>query len=154
MKLRSFCKESFIYCSTFSKFSEKPTRLTHWDSNTYVCISGVSFLENFVHVINEWSLSYGLLFAVSLMLGYLQTISNRRITKELLLTLRVRIRSYSGPHFSCIFPHSDWIRRDTPNTNTFYAVFWKLNIICNKNSGYCETKSCKISFCTWIVKIK
>ena len=26
----------------------------------------------------------------------------------------VRIRSYSGPHFSRIFPHSDWIRRDTP----------------------------------------
>ena len=26
----------------------------------------------------------------------------------------VRIRSYSGPHFSSIFPHSDWIRRDTP----------------------------------------
>ena len=26
---------------------------------------------------------------------------------------RVRIRSYSGPHFSRIFLHSDWIRRDT-----------------------------------------
>ena len=25
----------------------------------------------------------------------------------------VRIRSYSGPHFSRIFPHADWIRRDT-----------------------------------------
>ena len=25
----------------------------------------------------------------------------------------VRIRSYSGPHFPPIFPHSDWIRRDT-----------------------------------------
>ena len=25
----------------------------------------------------------------------------------------VRIRSYSGLHFSRIFPHSDWIRRDT-----------------------------------------
>ena len=53
---------------------------------------------------------------------------------------RVRIRSYSVPHFSSIFPHSDWIRRDTeclsvfspnagkmrtritPNTDTFYAV--------------------------------
>ena len=55
----------------------------------------------------------------------------------------VRIRSYSGPHFPRIFPHSDWIRRDsispysvrmrenagkmgtriTPNTYTFYAVF-------------------------------
>ena len=56
---------------------------------------------------------------------------------------RVRIRSYSGPHFSRIFLHSDWIRRDTsvfspdagkwentgkmgvrinPNTDSFYAV--------------------------------
>ena len=51
---------------------------------------------------------------------------------------RVRNRSYSGPHFSRVFPHSDWIRRDTsirmrenpgkmrtritPNTNSFYAV--------------------------------
>ena len=26
----------------------------------------------------------------------------------------VRIRSYSGPHFFRIFPHSDWIRRHTP----------------------------------------
>ena len=25
----------------------------------------------------------------------------------------VRIRNYSGPHFSRIFPHSDWIWRDT-----------------------------------------
>ena len=52
----------------------------------------------------------------------------------------VRIRSYSGLHFSRIFPHSDWIWRDrkylslfspkagkmptriTPNLDTFYAV--------------------------------
>ena len=51
-----------------------------------------------------------------------------------------RIQSYSGLHFSCIFPYWDWIRRDTqylsvfsqnagkmrtritPNTDTFYAV--------------------------------
>ena len=26
----------------------------------------------------------------------------------------VRIRSYSGPNFSRIFTHSDWIRRDIP----------------------------------------
>ena len=50
----------------------------------------------------------------------------------------VRIRSYSGPHFSRIFSHSDWIRspysvrcgkmrtRITPNTDTFYAVIsWR-----------------------------
>ena len=44
---------------------------------------------------------------------------------------RVRVRSYSGPHYPLIFPHSDWIRRDTispysvrmrENTDTFYAI--------------------------------
>ena len=51
----------------------------------------------------------------------------------------VRIQCYSGPHFSRIFPHSDWIRKDgvslriqsecgkmrtriTPNTDTLHAV--------------------------------
>ena len=55
----------------------------------------------------------------------------------------ILIRSYSGPHFSRIFPHSNWIQRDTlylsvfssnvgkfgknadqntPNKDTFYAV--------------------------------
>ena len=32
---------------------------------------------------------------------------------------RVRIRRYSGLHFSRIFPHSDWIRRDTE----YFSVF-------------------------------
>ena len=55
----------------------------------------------------------------------------------------VRIRSSSGLHFSCIFPHSDWIRlrispysvrmrentgkmrtRITPNTDSFYSVLF------------------------------
>ena len=31
----------------------------------------------------------------------------------------IRIRSYSGPHFSCNFPHSDWIRRDTEHLSVF-----------------------------------
>ena len=51
----------------------------------------------------------------------------------------VRIRRYSGPHFSRIFPHSDWIlgryppvfspsagktrTRITSNTDTFYPVY-------------------------------
>ena len=35
----------------------------------------------------------------------------------------VRIRSYSGPHFSRIFPHSDWIRRD----------FLRIQSECGKN---------------------
>ena len=62
---------------------------------------------------------------------------------------RVRIRSYSGPHFSRIFSHLDWIQRDsispysvrmrenpgkmrtriTPNTDSFYALFF---IVINK----------------------
>ena len=33
----------------------------------------------------------------------------------------VRIRSYSGLHFSRIFPHSDWIRRDTSCLSVFSA---------------------------------
>ena len=38
----------------------------------------------------------------------------------------VRIRSYSGPHFSCIFPHSDWIRtpyiaRMRENTDSVFS---------------------------------
>ena len=32
---------------------------------------------------------------------------------------RFRIRSYSGPHFSRNFPHSDWIWRDTPYLSVF-----------------------------------
>ena len=64
---------------------------------------------------------------------------------------RIRIRSYSGRHFFRIFPHLDWIRRDTPvrmrenlgkmqtritpNTDSFYAVsvtesFFKQNSKC------------------------
>ena len=35
---------------------------------------------------------------------------------------RIRIRSYSGPHFSRIFPHSDWIRRDTDQNNSDYGL--------------------------------
>ena len=32
---------------------------------------------------------------------------------------RVRIRSYSGPHFSRISPHLNWIWRDTPYLSVF-----------------------------------
>ena len=31
-------------------------------------------------------------------------------------------QSYSGPYISRIFPHWDWIRRDTTNKDTFYAM--------------------------------
>ena len=63
---------------------------------------------------------------------------------------RVLIRSYSGPHFSRIFLHSNWIRRDTvygeikmqtritPNTDSFCAVpgvesFWN---VCKSNKKH------------------
>ena len=48
-----------------------------------------------------------------------------------------RIQSYSGPHFSRIFLHSDWISpntgkmltRITPNTDTFYAlIVWDVHL--------------------------
>ena len=48
----------------------------------------------------------------------------------------VRTRSYSGPHFSCNFPHSDWIRRDTP-----YLCVFSLNAgKCGKNADQNNSK--------------
>ena len=48
----------------------------------------------------------------------------------------VRIRSYSGPHFSCIFPHSDWIRRDTQYLSVFCPNAGK----CQKNAEKMRTR--------------
>ena len=48
---------------------------------------------------------------------------------------RVSIRSYSGPHFPRIFPHSDWIRRDT------YSVRMRENADQN-NSEYWQFFRC------------
>ena len=42
----------------------------------------------------------------------------------------VRIRSYSGPHFSRIFPHLDWIWRYTPYLSVFSPNIGK----CGKNA--------------------
>ena len=42
----------------------------------------------------------------------------------------VRIWSYSGLHFSSIFPHSDWIRRDTDYLFVFSPIVGK----CGKNA--------------------
>ena len=42
----------------------------------------------------------------------------------------VRIRSYSGPHFSRIFPHLDWIWRDTE----YLPVFGPNAEKCGKNA--------------------
>ena len=59
-------------------------------------------------------------FWLSLYHHHLQKHSYNWNINELLLLLwkqhcveRVPIQSYSGPHFSRIFKHSDWIRRDT-----------------------------------------
>ena len=49
----------------------------------------------------------------------------------------VRIRSYSGPNFSRIFPHSDWIRRDTPYLSVISSDAGKFGKNANQNnSGY------------------
>ena len=42
----------------------------------------------------------------------------------------IRIRSYSGPHFFRIFPHLDWIWRDTPHLSVFSPNAGK----CGKNA--------------------
>ena len=42
----------------------------------------------------------------------------------------VRSRSYSGPHFSHIFPHSDWIRRDTEYLSVFCPNAGKMREKC------------------------
>ena len=39
----------------------------------------------------------------------------RKGKKKIHCVKSVRIRSYSGPHFFCIFSHSDWVQRDTPH---------------------------------------
>ena len=47
----------------------------------------------------------------------------------------VRIRSYSGPHFSRIFLHLDWIRRDTPYLSVFSPNAWKCRINSDQNNS-------------------
>ena len=48
---------------------------------------------------------------------------------------RVRIRSYSGPHFSRIFPHSDWIRRDTPYLSVLSSNVEKCGRYADQNNS-------------------
>ena len=50
------------------------------------------------------------------------------------LMKRVRIRSYSSPHFSRIFPHLDWIRRDQ-----YLSIF-------NPNAGKCRKNADQNNF--------
>ena len=55
---------------------------------------------------------------------------------------RVRIRGYSGPHFSRIFPHSDWIRGDTgPHfSRIFQHSDWTYSVRMRENPGKMRTR--------------
>ena len=48
----------------------------------------------------------------------------------------VRIWSYFGPHFPCIFPHSDWMRRDMEGLSVFILNDGK----CGKNADQKNSK--------------
>ena len=49
----------------------------------------------------------------------------------------VRIRSYSGLYFSCIFPHSDWIQRETEYLSVFSPKAEK----CGKNADQINSET-------------
>ena len=102
----------------------------------YQGIRDVSFSENSSDTLNKWSLcqlqsitvyvQYVILklnFHKSFPETYLRPtwqIATRIVILWFIHGVkRVRIRSYSGPDFSRIFPHSDWIRRDTPYLSVF-----------------------------------
>ena len=52
---------------------------------------------------------------------------------------RVHIRSYSGPHFSHIFPHSEWMRRHTPYLSVFIPNSGKCGKNANQNNSEYDT---------------
>ena len=60
-------------------------------------------------------------FATALSLFSIEAFNHSKPTTQsrLRCVKRVRIRSYSGPHFTRIFSHLDWIRRDTPYLSVF-----------------------------------
>ena len=51
----------------------------------------------------------------------------------------VRIRSYSGPHFSHIFPHSDWIRGDVRYLSVFGPNAEKCGKSADQNNSESDT---------------
>ena len=53
----------------------------------------------------------------------------------------VHIWSYFGPHFYRIFPHSDWIRRDTPYFLRIQSEYGKKNA--RKMREKCEKKNAR-----------
>ena len=78
----------------------------------------------------------------------------------------VRIRNYSGPHLSRIFPHFDWIRRDTnagkcsknvDHNNSVYGHFYAVGVICFywtfDQSHFKDTTICILNLCQ-VVKFR
>ena len=59
----------------------------------------------------------------------------------------VRIRSYSGPHFSRIFPHLDWIRRDTRYLCVFSSNAGKCGRNADQNNSYLSLFSPNVGKC-------
>ena len=62
---------------------------------------------------------------------YAKNVMNKHCVKN------VRIRYYSGLHFSRIFPHSEWIRRDA---ESFYGFFLRSEIKINTYTGWKVSK--------------
>ena len=60
--------------------------------------------------------------------------SPKRVSSFIHCVKSVRIRSYSGAHFSRIFPHSDWIRRDIQSECRYFSVFSPNVRKCGKNA--------------------
>ena len=59
-------------------------------------------------VVLNWQPIHFALSGISFL--WLRIISGQKIHLYWHNVKSVRIRSYSGPHFSCVFTHSDWIR--------------------------------------------
>ena len=102
----------------------------------YQGVRDVSFLENSTDVLNKWplcqlqSITVYVQYVI-LKLNFHKSFSETYLRPTWQIATRivilcfthgvkiVRIRSYSGLHFSRIFLHSNWIRRDTPYLSVF-----------------------------------
>ena len=79
----------------------RSTMLSQSDFNTGVFCEFCEIFKNSVLIEHLWWLSLKFFIVIYMIWHWVKS---------------VRIRSYSCPHFSRIFPHSSWIRRDTsPN---------------------------------------
>ena len=86
-------------------YLQRPWTTTGWSEKQYVCqILRFSFLF-YRKLHTEFLKCFH---------GIILRSEGSNYNKKIRITaLSVRIWGYSGPHFSRIFPHSDWIRRDT-----------------------------------------